>query len=144
MCINLFLNLHLTFNFRIFLPDVFEFLSCRLLLQKVYEAVLEFQTLKPAPEGSTGAGSWRPAERQEKKTKCSEEWQEEVNFRHWGCAAHSRWAVQHMLNSEQRPLCNSQEAGAPTGANRRHIRRSHVVSEPKSKRSPLKVITSTC
>lgn len=88
--------------------------------------------------------SQHPAERQEKRQNVeTEEWQEEVKFRHWGCAAHSRWAVQHMLNSEQRPLRNSQEARAPTGANRRHIRGSHVVSEPKSQRSPWKVITST-
>lgn len=41
--------------------------SCRLFQQKLYEAVLEFRTLKPAPEGRTGAGSRHPAERREKR-----------------------------------------------------------------------------
>lgn len=53
--------------------------SRRLLQQKVYEAVLEFQTLKPAPKGSTGAGTKAKEKRQNFQT---EERQEEMKFRH--------------------------------------------------------------
>lgn len=140
MYINLFLNVHLTFNLRIFLPDVFEFLpvlwstpteslwSCFGISDT--EACAQKVALEP---GLNILQNVRKKKRNDKK----------------------RWSLDteavplipgeqsNTLNSEQRPLHNSQEARAPTGANRRHIRGSHVMSKPKSKRSPWKVITST-